>query len=69
MVPSPGSTNSVGPDGWNIAEATSSAKLRPATVIRLRYIVTASREQAMGLSLGRRSVTFREELQATVSGM
>ncbi|PKX91327.1 fungal specific transcription factor domain-containing protein [Aspergillus novofumigatus IBT 16806] len=50
------------PDGWG----TFSGGLRPATVIRLRYMVAMLREQVVGLSLGRGSVHSRQtELQAT----
>ncbi|KAF4151946.1 hypothetical protein CNMCM6069_002801 [Aspergillus lentulus] len=50
------------PDGWG----TFNGGLRPATVIRLRYMVAMLREQVVGLSLGRGSVHSRQnELQAT----
>ena len=48
------------PDGWG----TFNGGLRPATVIRLRYMVAMLREQVVGLSLGRGSVHSRQnELQ------
>ncbi|OGM40976.1 fungal specific transcription factor [Aspergillus bombycis] len=50
------------PDGWG----AFSGGLRPATVIRLRYMIARLREQVMELSLGRASVGSREhELQIT----
>ncbi|THC89780.1 hypothetical protein EYZ11_010758 [Aspergillus tanneri] len=50
------------PDGWG----TFNGGLRPATVIRLRYMVAMLREQVMELSLGRGSVGSRQnELQIT----
>ncbi|KAE8371329.1 putative fungal-specific transcription factor [Aspergillus bertholletiae] len=50
------------PDGWG----TVNGGLRPATVIRLRYMVARLREQVMELSLGRGSVGSRQnELQST----
>jgi hypothetical protein len=48
------------PDGWG----SFTGGLRPATVIRLRYMVAMLREQVVGLSLGRGSVDSRHnELQ------
>ncbi|KAE8131229.1 hypothetical protein BDV38DRAFT_288897 [Aspergillus pseudotamarii] len=50
------------PDGWG----TFNGGLRPATVIRLRYMIARLREQVMELSLGRGLVGSREnELQTT----
>ncbi|GIJ88175.1 hypothetical protein Asppvi_007093 [Aspergillus pseudoviridinutans] len=49
-------------DGWG----TFNGGLRPATVIRLRYMVAMLREKVLGLSLERGSVGSRQnELQAT----
>ena len=48
------------PDGWG----TFNGGLRPATVIRLRYMVAMLREQMVGLSLGRGSAgSTQNELQ------
>lgn len=48
------------PDGWG----TFNSGLRPATVIRLRYMVAMLREQMVGLSLGRGSAgSTQNELQ------
>ncbi|GFF59720.1 hypothetical protein IFM51744_10025 [Aspergillus udagawae] len=44
------------PDGWG----TFNGGLRPATVIRLRYMVAMLREQVVGLSLGWGSVDSRQ---------
>lgn len=47
-------------DGWG----TCNGGLRPATVVRLRYMIARLREQVMELSLGRDSVGSRQnELQ------
>ncbi|KAF7157768.1 hypothetical protein CNMCM6106_003751 [Aspergillus hiratsukae] len=45
------------PDGWG----TFNGGLRPATVIRLRYMVAMLREQVVGLSLGQGWVTSRQK--------
>ncbi|KAF7587426.1 hypothetical protein BBP40_007245 [Aspergillus hancockii] len=50
------------PDGWG----TFDGGLRPATVIRLRYMIAMLREQVMELSLGRGAVGSRQnEIQIT----
>lgn len=47
-------------DGWN-QSASSREKLRPATVIRLRYQTSILREKVLDISLGRRSKTLLED--------
>jgi hypothetical protein len=44
------------PNGWG----TFNSGLRPATVIRLRYMIAMLREQVMELSLGRGAVGSRQ---------
>ncbi|KAE8375021.1 hypothetical protein BDV26DRAFT_25387 [Aspergillus bertholletiae] len=54
----------LGPDGWNII-GVDNGRLRSATLLRLRYMISILREQVLELSLGRRTPDFTEKLRTT----
>lgn len=48
-------------EGWNI-DSIVNRKFRPASVIRLRYMLSALREKVLQLSLGQRMKDFADHL-------
>ncbi|EEP82022.1 predicted protein [Uncinocarpus reesii 1704] len=48
-------------DGWNL-ERTQEGRFRPASILRLRYIIAVQREKILELSLGRKPDNYVEVL-------
>ncbi|THC89003.1 hypothetical protein EYZ11_011544 [Aspergillus tanneri] len=51
------------PDGWNESAASSDGRIRPATAIRVRFMIGTVREQVLALSIGKKTKTFHADLQ------
>lgn len=51
------------PDGWGDIPPCENGNVRPATAVRVRYLIAKLRERVVSLFLGKRTKTFDDEIQ------